>query len=232
MTRRARNRAGGFTLVELMVAIAVLAVMMVFAWGSISQSVRAKIVFGAVQDRYREARNALTRIVHDLEMAYLSGNEDRTQIETRTFFVGEASGDVQNVRFSAFAHTPLYSDANESDQTVIAYYGASDRDNRGQENVIRRESRRMANQGERWDTAPGEADVLFTNVKKLKLTYFDVRANEWKDSWTTQGVEGSAGRVPDRVKVALTFLDESGKEITLTAQARIYLQEALNFYAN
>ncbi|HKA90060.1 MAG TPA: type II secretion system protein [Haliangiales bacterium] len=226
------RRNAGFTLVELMVAIAVLAVMMLFAWGSISQTVRAKKVFGAVQDRYREARNALTRIVHDVEMAYLSGNEDRTQVETRTFFVGESSGEVQSVRFSAFAHTPLYKDANESDQTVIAYYGAPDRDARGQENVVRRESKRMANQGERWDTAPAEAEILFTGVKKLKFTYFDVRANEWKDAWTTQGVEGSAGRVPDRVKVALTFVDENGKEITLTAQARVYLQEALNFYAN
>src|SRR5262249_20239250 len=98
------RRNAGFTLVELMVAIAVLAVMMLFAWGSISQTVRAKKVFGAVQDRYREARNALTRIVHDVEMAYLSGNEDRTQVETRTFFVGESSGEVQSVRFSAFAH--------------------------------------------------------------------------------------------------------------------------------
>lgn len=227
-----RSRDKGFTLVELMVAIAVLAVMMLFAWGSISQAVRAKRVYTAVQDRYREARNALARIVHDLEMAYLSGNEDRTQLETRTFFVGEASGDVQSVRFSAMTHTPLYADANESDQTVISYYGASDRDNRGTENVIRRENKRMSNQGERWDSAPGESDILFSDVKKLKLTYFDVRANEWKDSWTTQGVEGSAGRVPDRVKVMLTFLDENGKEITLSAEARVYLQEALNFYAN
>jgi len=227
-----RRRAGGFTLVELMVAIAVLAVMMVFAWGSITQSIRAKKVFGAVQDRYREARNALTRIVHDVEMAYISGNEDRTQVETRTFFIGEASGDVQSLRFSAFVHTPLYADANESDQTVVAYFGAADRDNRGPENVIRRENRRMANQGERWDSAPGESEVLFTDVKKLKFTYWDVRASEWKDSWSTQGVEGAAGRVPDRVKVALTFLDENGKEITLSAEARIYLQEALVFFAN
>jgi general secretion pathway protein J len=229
MTRR---RDAGFTLVELMVAIAVLALMMVFGWGAISQTVRAKTVFGAVQDRYREARNALIRIVHDIEMAYISMNEDRTLIETRTFLVGEASGDVQSLRFSAFAHTSLYADANESDQTVVAYYGATDRDNRGQENVIRRENRRMANPGERWDSAAGEAEVLFTNVKKLRFTYFDVRANEWKDSWSTQGAEGAAGRLPDRVKVALTFVDENGKEITLTAQARIYLQEMLNFYAN
>ena len=226
------RRQRGFTLVEVLVAVAVLAVMMIFAWGAISQTVRAKKVFGASQDRYREARNAMTRIVHDLEMAYVSGNEDRTQVETRTFFIGEASGDIQSLRFSSFAHTRLYSDANESDQTVIAYFGANDRDARGQENIMRRENRRLSGPGERWDSTPGETDILFTDVKKLKFTYWDFRGSEWKDTWSTQGVEGANGRIPDRIKIALTFVDENGKETTLTTEARLHLQEMLNFYAN
>ena len=165
-------------------------------------------------------------------MAYVSANEDRTQVETRTFFIGEASGDVQNLRFSSFAHTRLYADANESDQTVIAYFGANDRDVRGQENIMRRENRRLSSPGERWDSTAGETDILFTDVKKLKFTYWDFRANEWKDTWSTQGVEGANGRIPDRIKIALTFLDENGKETTLTTEARLHLQEMLTFYAN
>jgi len=226
------RRQRGFTLVEVLVAVAVLAVMMLFAWGSISQTVRAKRVFGAIQDRYREARNAMTRIVHDLEMAYVSANEDRTQIETKTFFVGESSGDIQSLRFSSFCHTRLYADANESDQTVVAYFGAADRDNRGQENIMRRENRRLSSVGDRWDATPGETEILFTDAKKLKFTYWDFRAQEWKDAWSTQGVEGAQGRIPDRIKIALTFVDENGKETTLTTEARLHLQEMLNFYAN
>jgi len=86
--------------------------------------------------------------------------------------------------------------------------------------------------GEKWDTVPGTTDVLFANITKLRFTFFDVRDAEWKDSWTTQGADAGANRVPGRVKIVLSFIDDGGKEITLTTQAKLYLQEMLQFYAN
>ena len=229
-----RGRQEGFTLIEVMIATGVLCLMMVIAWGTVVQTMSANRHFGAVEDRYREARNALGRMVADLEMAYVSGNEDRTQQDPRTFFVGDSGNDVATLRFSAFAHTRLYADANESDQTTIGYASAPDPVNRGQTDLMRRESRRMPipQQGEKWDTVAGETDVLFAGVSKLKLSFFDSKDQSWKESWNTQGVEGGANRVPDRVRISLTFIDEEGKELTLTTQAKIHLQEVLQFYAN
>jgi general secretion pathway protein J len=225
------RRTRGFTLIEVMVACAVLCLMMVIAWGAVVKTMEANKHFGAIEDRYREARTALQRMVDDLSMAYISENEDRSQAEPRTYLVGEASGDVAALRFTAFAHTRLYADANESDQTAIAYFAASDPVKRSQTDLMRRESRRMSWQGERWDAIPGSTDILFTSVSKLKLTYFDVRTNEWKEGWTTQA-DATAMRMPTRVRIALSFLDEDGKEITLSTQAEIPLQELLQFYAN
>ena len=82
------------------------------------------------------------------------------------------------------------------------------------------------------ESLPGESDVLFTNISKLKLSYFDARDGEWKDSWSTQGVEGSANRLPDRVKIEMTFPDDKGKDVTLSTQAKPHLREMLNFVAN
>jgi general secretion pathway protein J len=232
---RARRRAqAGFTLIEVMIAVGILCLMMVIAWGSVVQTMRASKHFGLVQDRYREARNALARMAGDIECAYISGNEDRTAQEPRTFFIGDNAGDVSALRFSAFAHTRLYADANESDQTEIGYFSGPDPVLRGQTDILRRESRRMPStaQGEKWDTVAGETDVLFAGVTKLKLSYFDWRDKEWKETWSTQGIDASAGRMPTRVRIMLTFLDEDGKEITLTTQARVHLQEMLQFYAN
>jgi len=228
------RRARGFTLVEVMISIGILTLMMVIAWGTVIQTIGARKKFGAQMDRNREARLALGRIAHDLEMAYLSGNEDRTQQDTRTYFVGEASGDVQTVRFSAFAHTHLYADAAESDQTIIAYFPAPNPIDRRRTDLMRRESRRMAGVAgvEKWDALAGEAEAVFTYVTKFKVSYWDPQNQEWKESWSTQSADQGGLKLPDRVRVQLTFLDDNGKEITLTTQARIYLQEVLQFYAN
>jgi len=223
---------GGFTLIEVMVALAVLALMMVVAWGSVNQTLNAKRRFGMVQDRYREARTALLRVARDLSMAYLSGNEDRSLQDTRTFFVGAPSGDIDAAHFSTMAHTPLYADANESEQTVVAYSEEPDPDDRRKTDLIRRETRRLAN--ESWDAIPGEADVLFHDVTSFKLAYFDTRDREWKESWTTAGVDTSANRLPDRVRVTLVFPDplDPEKEVKIVTQVRPMMQEVLQFYAN
>jgi general secretion pathway protein J len=228
------DRQAGFTLIEVMIAIGVLCLMMAIGWGTVVQTMRANQHFGAVEDRYREARNALGRMVTDIESSYISQNEDTTQQERRTFFIGDNSGDVNSLRFSAFAHTRLFADANESDQTVVSYMSGPDPVIRGMTDVMRRESKRMpqTQQGEKWDTVPGSTDILFADVTKLKLAYYDSRDASWKESWTTLGADGSANRMPDRVRISLSFKDEDGKEITLTTQAKVYLQEMLNFYAN
>lgn len=227
MRRRPVDTQRGFTLIETLIALAVLSLMMVIAWGTATQTMNAKKHFGAVQDRFREARAAMQRMVSDIEMSYISNNEDRTHSDPRTFFIGESSGDIHGLRFSSFAHQRLYADANESDQTVIVYYSAPDRVNRSQLNLMRRETRRLGN--EKPESLPGDSDVLFSNITKLHLAYFDVKANEWKDTWSTQGADGSAGRLPDRVRIALSFVDDEGKEITLTTQAKVHLSEMLQF---
>lgn len=227
--RRRRGEAG-FTLIEVIIAIAVMALMMVVAWGSVVQTMNAKRQFERQQDRYREARSAMQRMAGDLESAYISQNEDTTVMDRRTFFEGDASGDVQGLKFTTFAHQRLYADANESDQTVISYYAASDRQNRSITNLMRRETKRLGF-NEKPENIPGEADVLFSNIGKLKLSYFDVKDNDWKDTWNSHGTETTANRLPDRVRIEMTFPDENGKDVTLTTQVKIVLQEMVQGYA-
>jgi len=223
-------RQKGFTLIEVMVAIAILALMMVVGWSVSNSITKAKKQYGAQQDRWREARLALSRMSRDFEMAYLSGNEDRTRDTTRTFFSGEAEGGIDKAQFSTFAHTPLYADANESDQTIVSYSAEPDLVDRKKTNLVRRETRRLT--GEKPDQIPGATEVLFTDVSKLDLAYYDFKTKEWRDTWSTAGSDTNANRLPDRVRIKLTFVDTNGQEITVTTQARIYLQEVISFYAN
>jgi general secretion pathway protein J len=219
----------GFTLLEVMIAVTILVFMMAIAYGTITESSRARRKYGHEQDRWREARMAMTRISHELEMAYVSMNEDRSLMLVRTFFIGQGGGDVDSLSFSSFAHNHPYADAHESDQTIISYYPAADQDDSRVTDLMRRETRRLAN--DKPESIPGEADPVFTNVSKFKLSYWDARNQAWQDSWSTQA-DGAGTRLPDKVKIALTFVDDNGKPVTLTTESRVFLQEAVQNYAN
>jgi general secretion pathway protein J len=228
MTRR--RGEGGFTLIEVLVACSVLAGMMALTWATASQTVKARKHFAAVDTRYREARVAMARIARDLSVAYLSANEDRSLLDARTYFHGESSGDVDTVTFSTLNHMRLYADTHESDQTVVSYYEGTDPDDKRLTSLFRRELRRPGN--EQFASLPGEADVIFSDIEKLKLTYWDVQNQEWEDTWCTLSADGKANKLPDRVRIALTFKGEDGRDITLTTESRVYMQEVLQAYAN
>jgi general secretion pathway protein J len=227
-----RRREQGFTLIEVLVAVAILAVMMLIAYGTTSTTAKAKKGYEEVQDRYREVRVAMNRVVSDLSMAYVSQNEDRSVLEPRTFFVGESGGSADQVRFSTFAHTPLVANANESDQTIISYAIEADRDDRTRDNLMRRETRRLPTGDEKWDQTKASNDILLSGVKSFKCQYFDPLDREWKDSWSTQNTDGRAPRLPDRVRVTIVVENDLKEEVTFTTQVRIHLQEMLQSYAN
>src|SRR5690606_17035922 len=70
MTRR--NVQAGLTLIEVMIASAVMVMMMTLAWRTISNTSDARRSAGTYQERHHELRMALGRMVADFEHAYLS----------------------------------------------------------------------------------------------------------------------------------------------------------------
>jgi general secretion pathway protein J len=218
------SRQSGFTLLELMISLAIIGFMMVVAWGTVLQTVNAKKHFEGVQDRYREVRVAMARMVRDIGMAYMSQNDPLGVLPENkpTFFVGESSMSEATLRFSSMAHERLVADASESDQTVIAYYVDSDPDDRSRKNLYRRENRRLA--AEKWDSVPGEVDILFAGITKLELKYWNAQDREWEDAWDTINADGKK-QPPERVKIVIGFTDEMGKEVTVMTQARVHRPE-------
>ncbi len=227
LRREGRGESGGFTLIEVVIALGILAVMMTLAWTTLSQSSRAKRDTEAKQERHYEIRVAMTRMVKDLSMAYLSGNEDPNATERRTIFVGKRKGGVDELRFSSFAHVSLWSQANESEQTLIAYYPGDDRKDSGKTNLLRRESRRLSN--ESWEQEPAEVDVLLRDVEKVEFSYWDWRDKEWRNDWDSMGADDKRGKLPTRVRIIVEVNNTKGNTIKYTTQARIHMQEALLF---
>lgn len=222
-----RGGQAGMTLIEIMIAIAIMSVMMIMAWTTTSHTQRASSEFGGIQLRNHEIRVALDRVVADLESAYLSQNEDMNATERRTLFVARGGGTVPEVRFSSLCHQPLWADAHESEQTLISYGAITEHDDGSKTDWTRRESRRLSNKP--WKQEPADTDVLIHDVEKVEFAYWNWQNQEWQDHWDTTQADGERMRLPTRVKITVTFKNPRGEDVKITTEARLLLQEPLTF---
>jgi len=209
-----------------MLALAILAFITTIMWGSFSQTATDKRAIEAAQERLHTVRVALTRMSREIEMAFLSGSENTALVEKRTFFVGSAHGDVDELSFSTFAHQRLRAGLAEGDTSVVSYYGERDPDDRRILNLMRRETRRL--QAEDPKTIAGEGYVLCPDVVRVKIAYYDHKKKEWASDWTTLDASG-AQYLPTHVRITLIVLDERGQEVSYSTDARIQVTERVEY---
>jgi prepilin-type N-terminal cleavage/methylation domain-containing protein len=223
--KRSRRAAGqaGMTLIEVLIAMAIVAFMMAMTWVTATSSGTAKKRFEHMQERNHEIRVAMATMARDISSAYLSGNERPSQDIPRTLFVAKSRSPVGELRFSSLGHRVLWAEANESEQTLIAYSAELDREDPSKTNLIRRESRRLSY--ENWENEPAEVDILLRDIERVEFEYWNWRDNEWQEQWDTTKGDGEKGRLPERVRITLTVKNPRGDEIKRTTQARIEMQE-------
>jgi general secretion pathway protein J len=224
MRRPARR---GFTLMEVMIAVAITALMGAMVSMAFQTGFHAKEVVETEADHYRMLRAAMNRMAREIGSAYVSDRYDATryrdQNDRPTNFVGE--GD--KLLFTTFAHQRLYTDAKESDQAVVEYSvkSSTEKGANGRMDLMRRENPNMDGRMDRG----GNTDVLFEGVKKLEFSYWDSQRKEWQDEWDTRRTEKKS-ILPTRVRITLTALDENGKEARYTTQTRVMLNTELPRY--
>jgi type II secretory pathway component PulJ len=229
VVRGSRPGEAGMTMLEVMIASAVMVIMMALAWRTISNTSDSRRTFGKYQERNHEIRMALNRVVMDFEAAYLSRNEDQNASHPRTMMVAKPGSRVPEIKFSTLGHRVLWADANESEQTVIAYLALASRDKNaksGQFDWIRSERRRPSNKPP--EDEPAEYDVLVRDVTKVEIELWNWKNLEWQDTWDTTQSDGQKGLLPSRVKITITTKNLEGADIKVSSQARILMQEPLN----
>jgi general secretion pathway protein J len=225
--RRKRNAASaGFSLIEVMLALAILGFITTILWGSFTQTNAIRKRTEAKQERSHAARVALMRMSRELEMAFLSDSENPSLQERRTMFVSGSNRGMDELRFSWFGRQRLRSDTSESDTSVVMYYVEPDPDDPGVMNLMRRETRRLEALDPR--NIPGEAYILSPNISELKFSFYDFKKPEWREDWTTMGADGFQ-YLPTHVRITLTIFDEKGQPQTYTSAARIMMTERVAY---
>jgi general secretion pathway protein J len=210
----------GFSLLEVMIAIAITAVIGAMAAGVFQQVDHAASVARDQGERYAGARLALNRLSRELSMAFLSEHYDRARFRDRpTLF----KGDGEQLLFTTMSHVRLVQDTKESDQAVVEYL--VERDPASNEDALfRREKVRLDDEPDRG----GRKDLVATHVKALSLRYWDLKRKEWVREWSTRTPE-RLDELPTRVRIELEVKLADGRTEKFTTQARIAITAPLEF---
>jgi general secretion pathway protein J len=198
------SRERGFTLVELIIAIGVLAVIAMLIYVAFAGMRNSKEGVGRLGDRLHEGREALRRITRELQGAYISKHQpiDTSMTVVKTIFKGTRGTPGDRIDFNSFAHRRLDRNSHESDQAEIAYFTARNPKNTDVVDLVRRLDKTPDVEPEKG----GRVDVLATDVELFNLEYLDAFTGEWVESWdTTQAATGQPDRLPLQVKVSLVL---------------------------
>ncbi len=205
-----RARQAGFTLIEVMVAITVLAMASTLIWTAFAQTGKNKKVVEASNDRYHQGMVAMRRICADLAQAVITVNFNPQQPTFESAFMGR-NEDPDTIDFMSFAHRRRLRDVHESDQCEIGYSVVEDPEDREIRNLVRRESRRVDDDPEKG----GARLVLVEDVLEFDLQYYDAAMDQWEDEWDTTQVSGKPNQLPPQVRIRLVIRG-AGKDEDLT----------------
>jgi general secretion pathway protein J len=222
------------TLIEVMIALAIFAVISVFTISSTNMGLRIKKKITEQNDQYQTLRTVLRFLDRDISLAFHAfsdtkvGESNRAQaIKTNpllaiytpgSFF----KGSKDKLFFTSSSHQRMYKDTNETDTCKISYYLEQNPDDQSVDDLIKRESAFIDDKLEE----SGARYVLASNVKSLSFRYYSPKGitddGVWDEVWdSTQGER--MGTFPMAVEVTIELVSPDNKEKTLKVVEKIKL---------
>jgi general secretion pathway protein J len=216
MTRLRR----AFSLLEILIAVSLLAIIGALLMQSLSSSMDAKDAIETTSNRYHLVRSAMSRMVDELSMSYLSAHKPTNGVEIRA--VTGFKGERDRIDCTAFGYVPRVEDEHKSDQRQLSFF--LDNDERTQTKSLRR--REQANLDDDFEEG-GRELTLLPDVRSLEFQYWDPQKEAWADKWDAQGSE--LNRLPSRIRIEMVVVMDNGEEQTFTTQSKLWLLAPLNF---
>jgi len=225
---KARARARGMTLLEVLVAVAVLSLVATLIYGAFDGMSRTRTSISAIDDRYHQGRQAIARMSRELQSAFLSLHQpiNLANAVRTTAFVGKNQGSSDRVDFTSFSHRRLLRNSHESDQNELSFFVARNPNDSSRYDLVRREQKDS-------DLAPtrgGVVNVLAEDVESFELKYLEPMTGEWVETWDSTQAAGQLNRLPLQVKIRLVLKGgPAGGSIVFETKVPIAMQQALQF---
>lgn len=200
VTLKTTRFAGGFTLLELIVSLALMNVIAVALYSSMYAGFKAKRASHTALRPFQSVSPTFEFIRQDLASAVqpngiLAGvftGEDNPGIEDR---------DTDTLSFCTAGYLPA---DDEVSSNIIRVEYELDTDSERNEIVLKRLiTRNLLSPSE---TDPDE-EILCRDIAGMDIAYYD--GTDWQDSWDSSEQDG---QLPGGVKVTLTFFDEDNSD--------------------
>jgi len=217
------GRQSGFTLLEVMIAMAILAAMALALFVATNQTLNSKANTEGRDDATHAVVQAMDRISGDLEMAVMVKSKDLLGAT----FDGEYAfeGQEQRLDFVTMSHVRFLADSKESELSEVSYYLAPMPDEPNLQVLMRREATAVDKNLQQG----GIAYPILENVQGLRFEYLDVKSDDYKKLWDSKSIDFN-NRLPQAVKITVeTLLPDDEQKSTFTTLAPIQMKEPLNF---
>jgi general secretion pathway protein J len=220
-------RSHGFTLLEVMIAVAVFGLIGGLTWKSFDAAADLKGRIERAEERDQTVRGAMNRIAREVSMSFLSEHYDRKRFRERpTRFVLKNGRREADLTFTSFANERLAIDAKESDQALFEYKMGPSPDVSSRRDLFRRVKPILDEDPDRG----GQTAALAEDVVAFSIEAWDPMNREWRAEWDSNSPQQNAqALVPTRLRISLTVKDEQGKDRLYTTQTSIMLTQPLDF---
>ena len=196
LLRRAGARRG-FTLVEILVAIAILAVVLSTIYVSYISTMRIVRSLEYGDEIYYMARITLERMVLDLQ----SSCKDKDSYEFLTVQDPTGKFPLKGVSFLSRAHLDFSGPGDSMAVAQISYELEGDPDSGGF-SIIRRD---VLRQGE--GSSGGEGYILCRRLQFVNLRFYDASGREYPLWDSRTGSEAQRNKVPSSILIELNFIN-------------------------
>ena len=125
--KRLRNEKG-FTLIEVLIAVVLLAIISFLVYQSMGAAVGSKERFETREQAFRGANILLDRMTRELATAVLYANVELLGVSpngeqtSKSVFSGANNGDQDKLTFNTLSHTRYLKDTKESDLAEVTYF--------------------------------------------------------------------------------------------------------------
>lgn len=215
LTRRA------FTLIELLLALAIFTVIAIATARTLQQIRNTKDAAFRDLDRYSAMRTALAVLRDDVRQAFhvLYNDLGRDAVallsQARPTPHTLLDGRKNSLVLTSVSHRVYYKNRRESEQAELSFFL--------QEKGKGRNSSLMKRESGRIDADPYQGGAVYTlldDVTSLEFQYWDPVQGKWVDDWNSDG-GNYRDKFPPSVKVKLVAMGEENQQLQAETQIKI-----------